>query len=196
MDQGKINEQKQELDILADDLKNGGSEGDIREEIFKRLNGVLIDLDKLDEDSEWPNVLQELNDELNRFKDNNEQFGDESTESLYNQLHEKVKEVIEKKDINMAKDLSAQIGQISFALVEKSVGVALDINIIKGFEDDFEMHEWKNRSEARQLINEAKSIIASNRATKDNLRPIVSQLYRLLPMPKDPIKGGGTVLEQ
>ena len=42
------------------------------------------------------------------------------------------------------------------------------------------MHDWKNRSQARQLINDAKSIINANRPTKDNLRPIVVQLYELL----------------
>ena len=196
VNQARINEQKKDLDDLEDSLKKGGSEADTREEIFGRLNGVMIDLDKLDEESEWPNVMQELNDDLNHFKDSNEQFGDEKTENIFKELQEKINEVIKKKNINMAKDLSAQIRQISFALVEKSVGVALDINIIKGFEDNFEMHEWKNRSQARQLINEAKTIISTNRATKDTLRPIVSQLYDLLPGPKDSIKNDGTVLEQ
>ena len=53
--------------------------------------------------------------------------------------------------------------------------------MIKGFDDNFEMHDWKDRNQARSLINEAKAIINSNRPTKDNLRPIVSKLYGLLP---------------
>ena len=52
---------------------------------------------------------------------------------------------------------------------------------MKGFDDDFDMCEWENRGEARQLINEAKNIINANRATKQNLRPIVGQLFGLLP---------------
>ena len=50
VDQTRINEKKKVLDNLEDSLKKGGSEADTREEIFGRLNGVMIDLDKLDEE--------------------------------------------------------------------------------------------------------------------------------------------------
>ena len=66
----------------------------------------------------------------------------------------------------------------------------MEILIIKGFDDNFEMNDWRNRTQARQLINEAKGIINANRPTKDNLRPIVGQLYKLLPM-SPPKPGAG-----
>ena len=65
----------------------------------------------------------------------------------------------------------------------------MEIGLIKGFDDNFDMHEWKNISEARQLINEAKSIVNANRATKQNLRPIVGQLFGLLPQAQQSIGG-------
>jgi len=89
----------------------------------------------------------------------------------------------------MAKDLTEQIAAIDFALVDQGAGVALEISYIKGFDDNFDIHEWKNRSQARQLINEAKGIINANRATKDNLRPIVVQLFELLPKAQQGISG-------
>ena len=61
-----------------------------------------------------------------------------------------------------------------------AAGVALAISSIKDFDDNFDMHDWKNRSQARQLINDVKGIINANRATKQNLDPIVVQLYGLL----------------
>ena len=76
----------------------------------------------------------------------------------------------------MAKILQ-EIMQVNFKIIDEGYGVALEIGLIKGFEDDFESHEWSNRGQARQLINEAKTIISSNRATKQTLGPIVSQLY-------------------
>ena len=54
---------------------------------------------------------------------------------------------------------------------------------------NFDMHDWKDEGQARNLINQAKGIINANNATKENLRPIVGKLYRLLPMA--PGKGGG-----
>ena len=97
----------------------------------------------------------------------------------------------------MAKDLQAQISQTNFKIIHEGAGVAVEISIIKGFEDNFDTHEWSNRGQARQLINEAKTILSSNRATKENLGPIVHQLYELLPRPEQPISDkGGEVLEQ
>lgn len=80
----------------------------------------------------------------------------------------------------MAKDLDVQIRSIAFKIADDALGPAMEIGLIKGFDDNFGMHDWKNRSQARQLVNEAKAIIAS-RPTKENLRPIVGQLFGLLP---------------
>ena len=52
-----------------------------------------------------------------------------------------------------------QIEKFNFAIIEKGVGAALEISLIKGFDDNFDMHDWKNRSQARQLINNAKSML-------------------------------------
>ena len=178
-------------------MLHGSSEADTREEIYGRLNGVLKGLDKIERDSEWPSVMQELNDTLNRLKENLNQFEVKNGDDILNSCHSRVKEVIDKKDIGMARDLNTEITQINFKIIDEGYGVALEIGLIKGFEDDFESHEWSNRSQARQLINEAKTIISSNRATKQTLGPIVSQLYSLLPRPDQPISGpGGKVLER
>ena len=56
----------------------------------------------------------------------------------------------------------------------------LDISLIKSFDDDFDTHNWQNRSQAKQLINQAKQIISTN-PTKQKLRPIILDLYKLLP---------------
>ena len=124
--------------------------------------------------------MQELTDALKHLETTNEQFGNEETAKMVFQINEQIKSVIEKQDLKTAKRLIQQIDKFSFAIVEKGAGVALDISLIKGFDDNFDMHDWKNRSQARQLINDAKSIINANRPTKDNLRPIVVQLYELL----------------
>ena len=103
------------------------------------------------------------------------------------QLNDQVKTVIEKHDLKMAKGLTQQINSINFAIVDQGAGVALEISMIKNFDDSFDIHEWQNRTQAKQLINEAKGIINANHPTKDNLRPIVNQLYQLLPNPKEGI---------
>ena len=48
------------------------------------------------------------------------------------------------------------------------------------FCDEFDTHNWSDKTLARNLINSAKDIIVSN-PTKSSLRPIVIKLYELLP---------------
>ena len=89
-----------------------------------------------------------------------------------------------------AKDLTEQIHSICFAIIEGDVGkLPILISLLKGFDDNFDMHEWKNRSRARQLINEAKGIINANRATESNLGPIIGQLFELLPQAQQRLGG-------
>jgi len=172
---------RQKLNDLNIELENGGSDGDIREGVFGTINRNMIEMDELESESEWPRVMQEMMDAIEHLDNTDEQFGDEKSTQIIKKLNDQVKSVIEKKDIKMAKDLTKQIGAIDFALVDHGAGVALEISFLKGFDDNFDMHEWKNRNEAKQLLNEAKGIINANRATKENLRPIVGQLMQLLP---------------
>ena len=132
--------------------------------------------------------MQELTEALEHLKDNDERFGDEKTGQMVKQLAEQVKTVIQKQDVRMAKDLTKQIRSCAFAIVDKAdIGPALEISFIKGFDDEFDMHEWKDRARARQLIKEAKNIINANRATKSNLKPIVGELFSMLPSADKPM---------
>jgi molecular chaperone DnaK len=178
-----------ELNRLVIQLHQGGSEAGMRDEILNDLRESLKEIDKLDSDSEWPKVMEELTEALEHLKDAVDQYGNEEAIRLNDQFSSKVKAIIEKRDIKMAKDLDVEIRSITFKIADDALGPAMEIGLIKGFDDNFDMHEWKNISEARQLINEAKSIVNANRATKQNLRPIVGQLFGLLPQAQQSIGG-------
>ena len=49
------------------------------------------------------------------------------------------------------------------------------------FDDAFDQHDWTDRKQARLLIDQAKEIINDDRATEENLRPILVKLYECLP---------------
>ena len=87
---------------------------------------------------------------------------------------------IKNENLKAAKELAVQIRSFDFAMVDAGAGVAMDISIIKDFDDDFETRNWKNKSQAKQLISQAKQMIATN-PTKQKLRPIISELFKLLP---------------
>ena len=180
LDLVKVEELRNGFNELESLLGKGGSESDTRDEILNRMREFLKEIDVLESTSEWPKVMQELTEALEHLEDTVDQYGNENARELLEQYNTNVKTAIEKQDIKMAKDLDLQIRSIAFKIADDALGPAMEIGLIKGFDDNFGMHDWKNRSQARQLINEAKAIIAS-RPTKDNLRPIVGQLFGLLP---------------
>ena len=102
-------------------------------------------------------------------------------------LKKQAETVIKNKDSKIGEMLSGQIRGLNFALIDEGAGVALEIAIIKNYDDEFDMQSWSDRNQARSLINQAKQIISTN-PTKQALKPIVHQLWGLLP---DVEKKGG-----
>ena len=57
------------------------------------------------------------------------------------------------------------------------------IGFIRGANTNFETFHWKDKSRARELVNQGLHRIGQN-PTVDNLQPIVSELFKLLPEPE------------
>lgn len=172
-------------------FESGKSDEETRIRLLERLREINKKIEKLQEMSEWPKAMQELTDALDTLDSTIEKSGNEEAKSILSQYNGQVELVIEKQDLKMAEDLTQRIIGLKHEIIRQEYGPAYWISYIKSFDDDFDMHDWKNnKSQARQLINEAKRIINANRATEDNLRPIVGQLFQLLPMaPSKPGEG-------
>jgi molecular chaperone DnaK len=191
LDAIKVEEIRTGLNELKDSLEKGGSAADKRDEILNNMREYCIEIDVLESTGEWPKVMQDLTDAIEGLEKSIEEYGGEKAAQLLKQIHTQVKTFIDAQDVKMAKRLTQQIDSISFAVVDQGAGVAMEISLIKGFDDNFDMHDWKDEGQARNLINQAKGIINANNATKEILRPIVGQLYQLLPMAPGPDGGPG-----
>jgi len=88
------------------------------------------------------------------------------------------------QNTKVARDLLKEIKSLEFKLVSQDIG--LWISFIKGFDEEFDTHAWRNRTAAHDLIQEANDIISTN-PSKTRLRTIVRQLFALLPERDRPI---------
>lgn len=184
IDAGEI---EKNIDEIEDILENGKGDYNTRTEVMERLREELTKIYKLEEDMEWPSIEDELDDTISRLKITIQRYGDEKTTQLLPKIINQVESVKKQKNPKLAKELVDQLNAMNWAIIDKGAGIALDISIIKGFDDDFEMNQWSNRSKARQLINDAKESIFSNKATRESLRQILDELFKLLPPPEKPI---------
>ncbi len=171
---------RSEFQELKEILENGRTDYNTKTKVMERLRLALKDLDTLEVEGEFPKVEEELNSALHDLKVTNQRYGNNQTTKAVEQFEELAEAAIKETNLRAAKELASQIRSFEFAMEDAGAGVAMEISFIKAFDDDFDAHNWKNKSQARALINQAKQIIATN-PTKNKLRPMVSDLFKLLP---------------
>ena len=167
-----------ELSHLSDLLETGREDHDTRLKIIERLRDVMKTLEKMQEESEWPKVEQELKTILEKLVLSNQRYGNEKATQLVNQYNKDVQIVIKQKDENLAGDLIKEIRAFNFALISQDTGYW--IGNIKYYDDNFDDINWTDRRAAKQLITSAKKTIATS-PSKQTLQEIVWKLWDLLP---------------
>jgi len=173
-----------ELSDLAQQLEDAGNDYDRKLKISENLKSILKKIDKLEDEAEWPKVEQGLRDVLEEVRLTNDQYGNQETTNILGQMEARAREVIQQQNVRLATDLIEQIGAMSFALIRQETG--LWISYIKGFDDDFDTQQWSDPGAARQLINQAKQIIATQ-PSREKLEQIVFALFELLPEKDKPV---------
>jgi hypothetical protein len=147
---------------------------------MERLRLVLKDLDKIEVESEFPKAEEELNRAIEDLKVTIQRYPSNQATKGLEQFHILANDAINNENLRAAKELTSQISSFDFSIEDQAAGVAMDISFIKSFDDNFENRNWTNKSQAKQFINDAKQIIATN-PTRQKLRPIISDLFKLLP---------------
>ena len=172
-----------ELQELAEILENGKSDSDTKRKVKERLRDAAKELDKIADDDQFPKAEEALLKSLSELRVTNERFGNDQTTKLVEEFGKLSKEAIRGMNLRAVKELISQVDSLDFSLFDEGAGVAFELGFIKRADDDFETISWTKRSSARQLINQAKEII-SNDPSKQKLRPIVQQIFRLMPEPE------------
>ena len=175
---------EQELDVLSARLEACNDDYDSKLTISEHLNDVLKKVDLLEDSTEWPKVKESLEEALEMLIETNDDYGNSETTNVLKQLEVSARDVLHQENVKLGNDLLEQIRALSFALVRQDTG--LWISYIKGFDDDFHTQQWSDKSQAQELLNEAKYII-STQPSRDKLEAIVIALFGLLPNKEQPV---------
>jgi molecular chaperone DnaK len=185
LDLSEAKKLRSELNELNEILENGRTDYNTKTKVMERLRLAMIELDAIEIAGEFPKAEEELNDAIVDLKVTHQRYGNDQTAKALEQFQILANDAIKNENLKAAKELTSQIRSFDFAIVDQASGVAMDISYIKGFDDNFESYNWRNKSQARQFIIQAKQIIATN-PTRQKLRPIIHDLFRLLPEPERP----------
>ena len=189
----KLNAEVSELEKL---LEQGRSDYDRKKQVLDNLRRSLRKIDNIQDAAEFPNTEEELKNTFYRLENTFkkvegkiEEINDNAIREAIAQFKEQIPQVIKEKNVKVAKELIDQMRGLDFALIDTALGAQMEIQMLKEFNDEFDLHEWSDRNKARMLINQGLSIAAST-PSKQKLRPIVIELYKLLPKSDKPILVG------
>lgn len=189
----KLNSEVAELEKL---LEQGRSDYDRKKQVLDNLRRSLRKIDDVQDAAEFPKTEEELKNAFYRLEETFkkvegkvEEINDEGVRAAIAQFKEQIPQVIKEKNVKVAKELIDQMRGLDFMLVDAAMGAQMEIQILKEFNDEFDLQEWSDKNKAKMLIQQGLSIAATT-PSKQRLRPIVIELYKLLPKSDKPIFAG------
>jgi len=189
-DVDKINLELIELEKL---LEQGSSDYDRKKQVLDNLRRILRKIDDIQDAAEFPkteeelkSVFYQLEGTFKKVEGKVDDINDNAVREAITQFKEHIPQVIKEKNVKVAKELIEQMRSLDFALVDIAMGAQMEINFLKELNADFDLHEWSDRNKARMLINQGLSMAANN-PSKQKLRPILIELFKLLPKGDKPL---------
>ena len=160
---------------------NAASDRDAKDQALAELQELGMKIDAQYAMGEWEREEKRLRGMFEETEKDNRKYGNDQTTQILNQLRASVDNVIRTKNIEMAKELYDQLWAFDFKLAEVEFYIAW----IVGWQRDFNMKSWTDRSRARVLINQGVEII-QNQPTAERLKPVIDGLIALLPESERP----------
>lgn len=174
---------------------------DRKKQVMDNLRRNLMKIDKIQEETEFSilaeelkNVFYRLEETFQKYEGQCEGLNENAVREAINQFKQQIPQVIKERNVKVAKELIHDIRGLDFALLDAGMGAQLEIDILKEYNDDFEIHEWNDKNKARMLIKQGLDIAASS-PSKKKLRPILLELFKLLPKSDKPISPGGGIID-
>ncbi len=189
--QNDLNNLENEISETKRIFEQDRNDTDRKKQTLNNLRKSLKKLDKIEDANEWPKKEEELKDVYYRLEETNKQFGNDKTNALVEQFKEQIPEIIKSQNVKVAQEMIDNIRQLDFALVDQGLGAQMEIMFLKNFNNEFDTLDWKDKNRARITLDRGLQMAANN-PTKEALRPIIIELYRLLPEADQPtVPGGG-----
>lgn len=176
-----VSEFKNELNEVERLLNNRGNDVDVKVLARQKLQKTFIALDKIESTNKWPELEAELDSAMEYLLVNDQRYGNEKSQQLVSDYQKRVRHAKSEKNYNAGKQLLDEIRAFSFALIGQDIG--LWMSWIKDYDQDFETTEWTDKREARRVLNDAKTMIATN-PSKSKVEEAVRTLWSLMPKEK------------
>jgi molecular chaperone DnaK len=150
-----------------------------RLEARSELQKVAKVIDDFENSNEWPKLEAELKEEFYSLEKANNDHGSERTTQMVNSIKVQLEQIIQQQDVRLGNAILEEMRSlyVGITLVYQLIG------FIRSYNQNFDSYQWKDRSQARSLLNQGLLKIGES-PNVDELHPIVRSLIDLLP-PED-----------
>lgn len=167
-----VSDLQEELAVIRADDENTTE----KKEVLSHLRKLLRKVEKLDANTEWQRVEQELREEFDKLEKAQNDLGNDKSAQMVNQLRTQTDNAIRTKDVKIGREVLEQVNSLFFQLTM----IYQCMGIIRYCNERFTSMHWKDSSRARQLVNRGMEQI-NNNPTTEGLRQITAELLGLMP---------------
>ena len=175
-----------DLQECLSNLKNMSMKDSETKMILEEQKRIMREIETRESETEFDRVEKELRRLFKMTAEDQKKYGDFQTSQRLEALRTEVDDAISKRDVEHAKNLINDVRQLDYDLALVEYMVAWVMN----WHNNFEKKGWSNPNRARQLVNQALEII-NDAPTVEKLKPIVIQLFDMLPNNEQPKEAQG-----
>ena len=189
-DTDKLNKTERELNDIKDEFEQGKGDYDRKMGMLENLRNSSKEIDRLQTVSEWPKIEEELKSVFYRLEETNTQFKNDKATPIISQYKAQMPGVIKDENIKVAQDLIDSMRQLDYSIADKGLGAQMEIVHLNHLNEEFDILQWSDRGKARNILDRGLQMAADN-PVKEQLKPIIFELYKLLPDADKKIVSGG-----
>lgn len=164
------------IELVKAEVEANAYDTDAKVKARNELREILRQVDKTKASDHWPAMERKLNAEFKRLETANSELGDGETTQLVNAIRDDLDATIRSQDVKSGQSLLEAINGLFFQLTR----LYQFMGLIRDFDRFFDSYQWKDRTDARNLINQGLELV-EQRASEDELFPVINHLFELLP---------------
>ena len=150
---------------VLDELKsietglNQQDDEDQRERAKDSLKKIWAKIDQMEDDAKWPRAEDELNRALSGLVELESNYGGDD-HALSNEFEKQVLLIKERRDTKLAMQLASEMRSAGFSYLREQPGFW--VYLIEQAHQKFDEIEWKNSTQARIAVDNARNAIREN----------------------------------
>lgn len=183
--QSEIEEAEKMLNDVEGRFDGEKNSEDGKMHLLADLRRTFLKMEEVEKHHEWDTLEAELRHEFDRLERANNDLGNKHDQEV-NELRKQTDAVIRSRDVKMGRKVLKMIEQV---FVQVTFIYQL-MGCINHYDKNFGRYAWRNASQARQLLNQGKDMIASGNINEQQLHGICVSVLELLPEDERGVGGG------